>query len=164
MKKIILLLATLLAITGIIVSPISAFAATTGNTVVSGTVPSAVSLTATSNLTLPSLTPGATVESSYINVTVNTNATGWSLTAAEISSGDGKMAQSGGVTMTNAIEIQGGDVSVYTPLSSVVTLKNANGQAGNIQFENIKFRQSVANNEVAGIYSITVVFTISGGI
>jgi hypothetical protein len=157
------LLATLLALVAIIMSPVSAFAATTGNTVVSGNVPATVSLTATSNLTLPSLVPGTAVESSYITVTVNTNTSGWSLTAAESSGGDGLMSTSGGVTMTNPLEVQGGNLSTYTPLSSTVVLRNANGTPGNIPFDNIKFRQSVSSSQAAGDYSIIVVFTISGG-
>lgn len=163
MKKIILLLATVLAITGIIISPISAFAATSGNTVLSGTVPSSISLTTISNVAFSTLSPGTTVESPIATVTVSTNTTGWSLTAAEISSGDGKMERSGGGTMTNPIEVMGGEAN-YTPLSSIVYLKNGTGTSGTIPFENIKFRQTVAANEVAGNYTITVVFTISGGV
>ena len=113
---------------------------------------------------MPSLVPGNSIESSNITVNVNTNTNGWSLTAAESGGGvDGKMDRTGGGTMTNALEIQGGNVSNYTPLTSTVTLRNANGTAGNIPFDNIKFRQVVSATEVSGDYSITVVFTILGG-
>lgn len=163
MKRKFFLLATVIAITGITLSPVSVFAANTGSTIVSGNVPSTVNLTATASLNMPSLVAGTTVESLNINVTINTNTSGWSLTAAEAGGGDGKMEKNGGVIMTNALEIQGGNLSTYTPLSSPVVLRNANGTPGNFPFENIKFRQTVAPTAAAGDYSITVVFTISGG-
>jgi hypothetical protein len=164
LKRRLPLLATLFAIVGIVISPVSVFAASTGNTIVSGNVPATISLTATGTLNMPSLVAGTTVESSNINVTINTNTSGWSLTAAESGGGgDGKMDRTGGGTMTNALEIQGGNVTSYMPLSSTVVLRNANGTPGNIPFENIKFRQTVSATEAAGDYSIIVVFTISGG-
>ena len=164
MKKRISLLVILLVIISMTMSPFSVFAATTSSTLITGNVPASISLTATSSLALPSLVPGSMVESSYITVTISSNLTGWSLTAAESGSGaDGKMDRSGGGSMTNALEIQGGNVSTYTPLSTTVILRDANGTPGTIPFENIKFRQAVAANEVAGNYSMTVVFTVSGG-
>ncbi len=162
MKRRLFLTATITAILGMLLSPISVFAANSGSTVVSGNVPATVNLIATSTLTMPSLVAGTTVESTAINVNITTNSSGWSLTAAEAGSGDGKMEKSGGVTMTNAIEITGGNVSTYTPLSSPVILRDANGTAGNFPFD-IKFRQTVAPTQASGDYSITVVFTISGG-
>ena len=165
MKKELIILAAILAILSVIISPISAFAANSGNTNITGTVPSSISLTAPSSLVLPSLVPGTSVESPFITVTISTNTTGWSLTAAESGGGaDGKMGRTGGGTMTNPIEIQGGNVTTYTPLSTTVKLRDANGTPGTIPFDNIKFRQVVANTETAGDYSITVVFTISGGV
>jgi hypothetical protein len=164
MKRRISFVAIVLAVISVIMSPFSVFAATTGNTQVTGNVPATISLTATGSLTMPSLVPGTTVESSNITVTVSTNTNGWSLTAAESGGGvDGKMDRTGGGIMTNALEVQGGNVSTYTPLTSSVKLRDANGTAGTIPFGNIKFRQVVAATEVAGDYSITVVFTVSGG-
>lgn len=163
MKRRLPLLATLLAIIGIIMSPASVFAASTSNTVVSGQVPATISMTATSSLTMPSLVPGTTVTSSNITVNVNTNTSGWSLTAAESSSGDGMMATTGGTPMTNPLQIKGGELSPYSPLSSTVTLKNATGGSGNIEIGNISFQQIVAASQAAGDYSIIVVFTVSGG-
>ena len=161
-RKIAALIFTLMLMTTIL-SPLGASAATSGNTVVTGTVPASIALTAPAGLTLPSLVPGSTVESSFITVTVNSNLNGWSLTAAENGSGDGKMEKTGGVIMPAALEIQGGNITTYTPLTSTVTLRNADGTPGNIQFNNIKFRQTVAANQTAGEYTITVVFTVSGG-
>jgi hypothetical protein len=163
MKKRISFIVMTLVVISVIMSPFPALAATTSSTQITGNVPATISMTSTSSLAMPSLIPGTTVESSYITVTVSTNTNGWSLTAAESGGGvDGKMDRNGGI-MTNALEIQGGNVSTYTPLTSTVTLRNANGTAGTIPFDNIKFRQVVAVTEVAGDYSITVVFTVSGG-
>ncbi len=163
MKKRISAAIVILALITTIISPFSVAAATSGSTVVTGNVPASISLTAPSSLVLPSLVPGTNVESSYITVTINSNLTGWSFTAAENGSGDGCMEKTGGTIIANALEIQGGDTTTYTPLSSPVTLRNANGTPGNLQFSNIKFRQAIPANQAAGDYSITVVFTVSGG-
>ena len=58
--------------------------------------------------------------------------------------------------MVNPIEAKGGEAN-YTSLAAPVTLK-ASG-SGTIPLDNISFRQQVASNDAAGVYSITVIFT-----
>ena len=115
-----------------------------------------LSVTSPDSITLPSLVPGNLVESSLQLVTVSSN-TNWSLTVAENgASPDGKMEKSGEIKMVNPIEAKGGEAN-YTSLAAPVTLK-ASG-SGTIPLDNISFRQQVASNDAAGVYSITVIFT-----
>ncbi len=166
MKRRLVCLATALAVTALIMSPFSVFAATiSGSTIINGSVPASLSLTPPDTFSMPTLNPNTTVESSAQNVKVSTNISGWSLTVAQNGGGsDGKMIKNGGgSSMTKPMNVKGGDLSTYTPLSATVTLKNGTGGPGNnLDINNIYFQQEVTASEPAGNYSITVVFTASG--
>ncbi len=164
MNKRITPVATILAIVLLLVLPLNVFAASqNSSTILSGTVPSSLSISATSSITLPSLITGTTVTNSApVTVTITTNASGWSLTAAENGSGDGKMCKSDGITtLTNPLFIKGGEISNYTSLAPIVKLKNGTGEPVNNLSLDIGFQQQVTSTEKAGDYSITIVFTIS---
>lgn len=157
------ILALVMALVIVLIVPMTVFAAT-DTSLISGTVGATMSVASPGPITLPSLVPGNTVESSVQTVTVITNTNGWSLTVAESGgSPDGKMEKSGPITMANPIKVKGGDLSNYMSLETLVTLKNANGSSGTIYLNNVYFQQQVAANEAAGTYSITVVFTATPG-
>lgn len=129
-------------------------------TVISGTVPAIVEVSAPANFTMPSLNPNdSPVTSGTQTATVDANHAGWTLTVVEAGgSPDGKMSGDPG-TLTNAMLVKGGDETTYTSLASAVTLESS-GSAGTGQtISDISFQQAVTWGDAAGDYSITVTFT-----
>jgi len=148
----------------VLIVPVTVFAESDTSTL-TGSVGATMTISSPETITLPSLVPGSTVESTSQYVTISTNTSGWSLIVSENSgSNDGKMEKSGGITMTYPVYVKGGELSNYTSLTSPVTLKNATGgPCANQNIEGIFFQQQVAANEAPGTYSMTIIFTANPG-
>ncbi len=164
MKKILFSSAIVLALISILLIPLAVNAVSTDTTTLSGTVGASITVTAPENITMPSLVAGTTVTSAAQTVTVVTNTSRWTLEIADTSDDmkDGKLSKTDGTDLYNALEIKGGDLSEYRPLSSAQTLKNS-GTSDTINLNNIVFQQTVPSNAVIGEYKITLTFTATPG-
>jgi hypothetical protein len=164
LKKLLFSSAIALALVSILLMPLAVDAVSTDTTNLSGTVGASITVTSPENITMPPLVAGTTVTSTAQTIIVVTNTSGWSLEVADTSDDlkDGKLSKANGTDLYDAIEIQGGDLSSYMPLSSSQTLKNG-GVSGTTSLNNIVFRQSVLPNAIPGEYKITLTFTASPG-
>jgi len=160
MRKIISAMGLALLLWCILVSPVMVLAAT-GDTSIYGQVPGDLSISTPGTFSLESLNPGTTVDSNAKTVTIGGNSSNWTLTVSENGGGDGKMARSDSHPLTNPLKVMGGDVKSYTSLASPVTLQSAGN--GAVTISDIYFEQIVDAGELAGTYSITVVFTVTSG-
>jgi hypothetical protein len=151
-----------LALVSILVAPAIVLAQDTATTTITGTVGAAITVTAPSNIVLPSLVPGTTVTSSRQTVTVASNTAGWTLTVVESGTNpDGQMSN-GSTLLANDMLVDGGDNGAPASLESPVTLESS-GAAGGASLNDIEFIQPVASNAAPGTYSITVTFTANPG-
>jgi hypothetical protein len=157
-------LALTLALVSILLIPLSAEATSTDTTTLSGTVGTSITVTSPTTIEMPSLVAGTTVTSATQSVRIDTNTTGWSLEVADTSTDehDGKLSKDDGTDLSTELEIRGGDLSEYRPLSSSQSLKSS-GVSGTTSIDNIYFRQSVPINAVTGTYKITLIFTATPG-
>jgi len=153
-----------MVLVSVLMMPLTAGAANTDVTTLSGTVGSSISVTSPETIVMPSLVAGTNVESTAQTVIVDTNTTGWSLNITDTGTDehDGKLSKADGTDMGNPLEIKGGDMSGYVYLSSLQTIKSG-GTPGTTNLDNILFRQQVPSNAATGEYSITLTFTATPG-
>ena len=156
-KKLLVSLLAAVVLVAVMVTPVMAATSTE----ITGTVLKAIEVSAPAGFGM-SLNPTSSPTTSPVQkATVNANHAGWTLTVVE-SGGDGNMSGTPG-TLTNAMEIDGGDLPDYTALSGTpVTLEDGGDSvAGTTDIDDIYFQQAVEWGDAAGSYSITVTFTAS---
>jgi hypothetical protein len=156
--------AVVLALVSILLMPLAVDAVSTDTTTLSGTVGASITVTSPENITMPPLVAGNSVTSAAQTVTIVTNTSGWSLAVADTGTDeqDGRLSKADGTDLYNVLEIKGGDLSSYFPLSSSQILKNS-GSSGTVDLNNIMFQQSIPSNAIPGEYKITLTFTASPG-
>ena len=164
MKKLLFSSTVALALVSILLIPLAVDAVSTDTTTLSGTIGASIAVDSPTIITMPPLVAGTTVTSAAQTVTIVTNTSRWTLEVADTSDDekDGKLSKTDGTDLYNVLEIQGGDLSEYKPLSSSQTLKNS-GTPDTINLNNLVFRQSVPGNANPGEYKITLTFTATPG-
>jgi hypothetical protein len=150
-------LAVTLALVSILLIPFSAEATSTDTTNLSGTVGTSITVTSPETIEMPSLVAGTTITSTTQSVRIDTNTTGWNLEVADTSTDEHD-----GTDLGSELEIRGGDLTEYRPLSSSQSLKSS-GVSGTTNVDNIYFRQNIPINAVTGTYKITLTFTATPG-
>jgi hypothetical protein len=130
----------------------------TETTVITGTVPLSINITAhPGDFDLGTLTLDTQIQSGDKTVSVKCNKAGWTLTVAE-TSGDGFMAN-GSTPLTEPLYVKGGHLSeTYTGLNTSPSLETS-GAKGTVDITDIEFAQTSRDADTAGIYTITVTFT-----
>ncbi len=159
MKKRILVLSMLVALVGVLITPMAVLADTTD---ITGTVPVVVEVIAPVDFAMASLTPvNSPITSSAQTANVSANKA-WTLNVKESGGGeDGKMYSTSG-NLTAEMTVTGGDEGAYVSLATPGADLETAGVAGGAQLiSDIYFRQAVAWTDIPGNYSITVVFTAS---
>jgi len=165
LKKVIFSSVIAMVLVSVLMMPLTAGAANTDVTTLSGTVGSSISVTSPETIVMPSLVAGTNVESTAQTVIVETNTTGWSLYVTDTSGDEqnGSLSKADGTDMGNPLEIKGGDISGYMYLSSSSQPLKNGGTPGTTNLEDIFFRQQVPSNAATGEYSITLTFTATPG-
>jgi hypothetical protein len=164
LKKLLFSSAVALALVSILLIPLAVDAVSTDTTTLSGTVGASITVTSPENITMPPLVAGTNVTSAAQTITVVTNTSRWTLEIADTGTDeqDGRLSKADGTDLYYVLEIRGGDLLEYRPLSSPQTLKNS-GTSDTINLNNIVFQQSVPSNAVIGEYKINLTFTASPG-
>jgi hypothetical protein len=164
MCKRVLIVGLLLVLFAAFLSPSTVLAQPTGDTTIQGEVGENLYLSPPSGFCFESLTPGSDATVGPKSMKVTSNKSGWFLTV-QASTGGGYMTRSDSHHLIGPLQIKGGGVTSYTPLTSRVILVNGDGAAGtDVPVNNLYFQQHVDSNEEAGLYSITVTFTVSSSL
>lgn len=153
MKTLTKIVTALLFCIALIASP--AMAATSGQTVVSGTLASTLELTADATATLPALVPGASSNGgSAIQYKSNVPANvGFAV------SNSGKLTTTGGVSLASVLYL--GIVSGTCDKSVSGTLFTALPAVSTLTSKNVYYIQPVGTGDLGGAYSATITYTIS---
>jgi hypothetical protein len=134
------------------------FTTNAGNTTVTGTVPTDISVSVPESVDMGQMMPGnTTTKDNLLTVTVDSNSNGWSLTVKDAKTSNTGYMTDDATPLSNPFEVKGGDQSTYTPLTSEVILEDSGDLGGGtIQ---VGCQQEVLTTDPAGDYSITLTFT-----
>lgn len=162
MNKRTLILIIALVIVSVIFSETTVLAQPVGSTDISGLVGESLYLSPPSSCAFDFLRPNNDEVLGPKTVKVTSNSAHWSLTIQANNSG--YMMNTNSHPLVNPLQVMGGDISSYTSLTSIVTLKNKTGIVGtDVPVNDIYFQQRVDPDEQAGAYSIRVTFTVTSG-
>lgn len=172
-KKKMLILAALVALAAALVVPmvVSGEYSDTGETTVSGNIGATYSVTAPENFGLGNFTAVQNYTSGNKQITATTNDSDKSTVTITVS--DSKTSTKGYLTLvgqddankqlTNPLDVKGGAVINYTPLTSNQTLaSNVNLSSGSYSISDFSVQQTISSADLlktAGTYSITLTFT-----
>ena len=157
MKKLITIMAIIMAMVSVLLVPAVASAGDT--TTVSATIAPTLTVSALATIPIPpsgNLVIGMNDASDH-TVTVTSNAN-WSLTVVE-TSGDGFM-KNGGIRLTTKVEVKAGTVDYGWVTPPGWTLKN-DGVPGTTPITNVHVRQNIVTADPVGTYSILLTFVVA---
>jgi hypothetical protein len=153
MRKIVLIGLVLVAL--LVALPGAVAAANSDTIVVSGNIGGDISVSITGDVTFGAMTPGNTYTDTTTDLSVSSTFPLWTVTATDQNAGadTGKML-SGTTPLTNPFQInKNGGAYQGLPYNAILT-----GSAGTTSAD-IGFQQQIVSGDLAGSYSITVVFT-----
>jgi len=160
MKRTVIILSLIFALAIALSASIPTMAVTTQTTWVKGTVPSAVDIQAMTNVSLPTLNPGTTVNTEPTGLTVNvkSNKANWTLKVKD-NVGSGYMQNASALIWP--LQVKGGTVSSYTSISGSDLTLTSTGAKGNPTPIAVNFSQQVDWADNPADYSIQLIFTAS---
>jgi hypothetical protein len=165
MKKI-LVIAMVLALVAAMVVPLAVganAAGPVGYTTIGASIDATIEVGAPSDGSMgPMLVNKTTMNDSLVALKVYCNAPGWGLSASGSNGGYMTSATAGIGSLASAFNINGAEVSAYTPLTSSVTLVAADGTLTGAAGDSITVggQQAVSYaDKAASDYSIVITFT-----